>query len=114
MSKVWGGGCLEQRFLFARTPRKANCLRVSEPSTRPDTGASYRQSKRELFVMDRGMGGHGALGARLQFAGGVRGGNRDAGSDVVRPAALDGDWLVAAAVGGQRFHNLVLPALYAG
>ena len=51
MSKVWGGGCLRQRFLFARTPRKANCLRVSEPSTRPDTGASYRQSKRELFVM---------------------------------------------------------------
>ena len=51
MSKVWGGGCLKQRFLFARTPRKANCLRVSEPSTRPDTGASYRQSKRELFVM---------------------------------------------------------------
>ena len=49
---------------------------------------------------DRGMGGHGALGARLQFAGGVRGGNRDAGSDVVRPAALDGDWLVAAVVGG--------------
>ena len=51
MGKVWGDGCLEQRFLFARTPRKANCLRVSEPSTRPDTGASYRQSKRELFVM---------------------------------------------------------------
>lgn len=51
MGKVWGNGCLRQRFLFARTPRKANCLRMSEPSTRPDTGASYQQSKRELYLM---------------------------------------------------------------
>jgi len=29
----------------------AKGLRVSEPTPRPDTGASYRQSKRELYVM---------------------------------------------------------------
>ena len=63
---------------------------------------------------DRGLGGHGTLGARLQFAGGVRGGNRDAGADAVWPTTLDGDWLVAAAVGGQRIYNLVLPAIHAG